>query len=346
MVLFDSEALIRWFTIEQRDLPWRYNRTPYSVWVSEMMLQQTQVSVVIPYFLRWMERFPTIEALAESSIEEVIKLWEGLGYYSRARFLYEGAKQIVKEFEGKFPETIDQLRKIKGIGVYTAGAISSFAFKQKESAIDGNVLRVLSRYFEIKEDISKPTTLKKMQILVKEFLPEDSHWLLNEGLIELGATICSKSPKCSICPIKRSCGAFLKGSQENFPVKSLKIKSIFLHRVPLVLFNGEKVLVRKTPKGEIMQDLYEFPYLELPVKPNQNEVLEVVSKKFSIRDFEYKLLREVSHSFTKYRVKLYPYFIQSKEINSYLGYEWIESKFLKDLPFSSGHKKVLLQAFN
>jgi len=168
----EIQALKRWFLEVQRDFPWREDPSPYRVWVSEVMLQQTRAEVVVPYFERWMARFPTVEVLAEAPLDEVIKLWEGLGYYSRARNLHQGAQQIVRDYGGKLPNSADKLKKIKGIGPYTVGAILSFAFHQKVPAVDGNVLRVMSRYQRIEEDIAKQKTVKMIGQRVAEILPE------------------------------------------------------------------------------------------------------------------------------------------------------------------------------
>src|ERR1700722_10190653 len=183
MPFFDIDSLKDWFVREKRDLPWRENPSPYAVWISEVMLQQTQASVVIPYFERWMARFPTVAVLAEASQGEVIKMWEGLGYYSRVRHLHQAAKDLMYRYAGDLPRTREGLEGIKGIGPYTRGAILSFAFHQKAAAVDGNVLRVLARYFAIEEEIEKAK--KSITELTESILPEEEPWIVMEGLIEL-----------------------------------------------------------------------------------------------------------------------------------------------------------------
>ena len=189
--MLDFYPLKKWFLIEQRDLPWRKINDPYAIWISEIMLQQTQVAVVIPYYLKWMQRFPTIQALAEAESDEVIKMWEGLGYYSRARNLHAGARYLIEFFGGILPNNESDLAKIKGLGPYTIGALLSFAFHQKKAAVDGNVMRVMARCYELDDDIAKSKTQKKIRHLVEEILPEDESWIVNEALIELGATTVS-----------------------------------------------------------------------------------------------------------------------------------------------------------
>lgn len=337
-----QQNLIKWFNAHKRDLPWREELSPYRVWVSEVMLQQTQVAVVIPYFQRWMERFPTVQSLAEAHIDEVIKLWEGLGYYSRARNLHEGAKQLCSLHNGSLPDTPELLSKIKGIGPYTTGAILSFAFRKKAAAVDGNVIRVLSRYLAIEDDISKPSTVKALWGHAEALLPDQEPWNFNEGLIELGATVCTKNPQCQKCPIKSTCQGFSKGIAAQLPIKNKKTESIELFREVAVIECDGEILIRKCPKGEIMQDLYEFPFRELQGESYCEEktsrwALEVlgVPIKFSQR------IPSVSHGFTKYRVKLYPSkYVTAKKVEV-PGYQWVAESDLIKVPFNSGHRRIL-----
>lgn len=342
---FDSQTLKKWFSAEQRDLPWRIERTPYAVWISEMMLQQTQVAVVIPYFQRWMIRFPTVHELAKASIDEVIKIWEGLGYYSRARYLHAGARQIVENHNGVIPDNPDELKKIKGLGPYTTGAIRSFAFHHHTPAVDGNVIRVLSRYFMLQDDISKPATLKKIWNLAAEILPEKDSWIINEALIELGATVCSKKPKCSICPLKKSCKAYAHGMTEQLPYKSAKISIENLYRgVPIISHEG-KFLIRRGQKGEIMSDLHEFPYFDIPESGiSENAFKKKASDWLGCKLVWKRSLPEVSQSFTRFRVKLTPmeFICESRkppDIES--NYQWLTMQEISNLAFSSGHRRIL-----
>lgn len=339
----DVEKLKKWFLKEKRELPWREAPSPYSIWVSEVMLQQTQVSVVISYFEEWMRRFPTIQALAEAEIDEVIKVWEGLGYYSRARNLHEGAKYVLRHFGGKLPENEKDLGSIKGIGPYTLGAILSFAFKKRVAAVDGNVLRVLSRVECIQEDISKPKTIAKIQKEALALIPDTKNhesWIINEALIELGAVVCSKKPKCSICPIQHSCKAYQKGVAEELPFKSKKSLTINLNRAVAVICCQGRVLIRKGKAGEIMFDLHEFPFLELKSGLSEDYV-DLFKNHFKAALKKDKELPLETHSFTKYRVKLIPFLMQAEHMFEYRDFFWHRADCLKDLPFSSGHRRVL-----
>lgn len=339
----DHQALIEWFLHEKRDLPWRNNPSPYAVWVSEVMLQQTQVSVVIPYFEKWMKRFPTVGDLAKASEGEVVKLWEGLGYYSRARNLLEGARYVCAYFDGKVPSDPQELAKIKGLGPYTIGAIRSFAFHEKAAAVDGNVLRVVTRYFQITDDISKGKTVKTIQQTVLEVLPDDGHWIVNEALIELGATICTKKPNCSVCPLKRSCRSRMNGKVAEIPFKSVKLQTIQLSRAVTVIYHPDgSLLLRRGAPGKIMHGLHEFPFLEIP----ESEITlyglkSYISKEMQLKVIFQKNLDKVSHSFTQYRAQLHPYLFITEEKKAVEGYEWYGPEEIQALAFSSGHRKVL-----
>jgi A/G-specific adenine glycosylase len=342
--LFDQQSLIHWFKNEKRDLPWRNSTDPYAVWVSEIMLQQTQVAVVIPYYERWMQRFPTIFALAEASIEEVIKLWEGLGYYSRARNLHEGARFVVEHFKGVFPDNPEDLAKIKGVGAYTVGAILSFAFHQRYPAVDGNVMRVLTRYLLIEDDIAKAKTQKQIRELAAEILPEHESWIFVEALIELGATICQRNPKCSLCPVKKGCQSYIHQAVDRIPFKSNKTVTQNLFRTVSVIESQEKYLVMQVEKGKIMSGLHEFPYFEtvvggLSFVELEKEIQDKLQMNISLKcHFE-----EVSHSFTRYQVRLYPFHLLTKEPKEVSGYKWLSINELDKIAFSSGHRAIFRQ---
>lgn len=332
------EKLRLWFQSQARDLPWRENPTPYAVWVSEIMLQQTQASVVTPYFIRWMQRFPTIESLAQAPIEHVLKEWEGLGYYSRARFLHEGAQYVVAQCGGVLPHTAEELQKIKGLGSYTVGAILSFAFHQRKAAVDGNVLRVMSRLLAIDEDISKQKTVKKIADLTESLLPNHEPWVISEALIELGATVCSKVPKCQMCPLKEDCIAYKKGMTDKLPVRAQRAASTKLFRTVLVVEYQGAFMVSKGKKGKIMADLYEFPYVESEISKDQVETL--LLKEFTVDGKWIQELPSVSHSFTRFQAYLTPHHIQASSIKDLPNYEWLTIPELDQKAFSSGHRRI------
>jgi A/G-specific adenine glycosylase len=329
---FEVETLKNWFRSARRDLPWRKTTNPYAIWVSEIMLQQTQVSVVKEYYLYWMARFPTISALAAAPLEEVIKMWEGLGYYSRARNLHEAALFLMDNYGGELPSSKEGLAQVKGLGPYTIGAILSFAFHQKAAAVDGNTIRVLSRYYGIFDDIQKSNTLKKIWKIAEEILPECEPWLVVEGLIELGATICKRDPSCLACPLREKCVAYNQGTQGLLPKKGKKVEMTSLSRQVFVIAYGEELLVKKGQAGKVMADLYEFPYVDIQRKKDFP---------FPFSAKKLKSLPEVKHSFTRFRVMLYPLLWQATEKIEIPEYEWVSQQEIKKLPFSSGHKKIL-----
>jgi len=326
------KALKYWFEDEKRDLPWRKNHSPYRVWVSEVMLQQTRASVVIPYFERWMKRFPTIEALAEAEKGEVIKLWEGLGYYSRARSLHDGARYLVRHHGGELPADEAVLKNVKGIGPYTIGAILSFAFHKKAAAIDGNVLRVMARFLGIEEEIDLSRVKERIQREVFELLPDEEPWVVMEALIELGAQVCKPKASCFVCPLREDCEAYALGKVGELPKRRKRSKTTILHRDVYVIEHEGAFLIQKQGKGKIMAGLCEFPYIERGQSPSFFSNIQ------RERD-----LNPVTHTFTRYKAHLYPSLSRSFNRFKKKGLVWVESKRLSELAFSSGHRKILKQ---
>ncbi|GIP28080.1 adenine DNA glycosylase [Paenibacillus sp. J23TS9] len=266
---FFSQHLLEWYMRNKRDLPWRRHRNPYYIWVSEIMLQQTRVDTVIPYFHRFIERFPTVEDLADAPEQDVLKCWEGLGYYSRARNLQAAAKQVKELHGGQVPDDKQSVFALKGVGPYTAGAVLSIAFNKPEPAVDGNVMRVLSRYFLIEEDIMKGSTRSFMEGLVVELIPEGRASDFNQALMELGALVCTpKSPHCLTCPVMEHCSARLEGVEESLPVKTkAKPPRPEFRVVALVEGSGEhagKVLIRQRPQEGLLARMWELPHVQVP----------------------------------------------------------------------------------
>lgn len=266
---FFSRHLLEWYHEQKRDLPWRRSRDPYHIWVSEIMLQQTRVDTVIPYFNRFIGRFPTIESLAEAPEEEVLKCWEGLGYYSRARNLQHAARQVKETYGGKVPDDREAVFGLKGVGPYTAGAILSIAFNRPEPAVDGNVMRVLSRFFLLEDDIAKAKTRVKMEGLAKELIPagEASHF--NQALMEHGALVCTpKSPRCLVCPVMERCAGRFAGRETELPVKTkAKPPRPETRLAALVEGRGERagrVLVRQRPSSGLLARMWELPHWPAP----------------------------------------------------------------------------------
>ncbi|MBU5355909.1 A/G-specific adenine glycosylase [Paenibacillus barcinonensis] len=261
-----SVNLLDWYMINRRDLPWRRHNNPYFTWVSEIMLQQTRVDTVIPYFNRFITNFPTVQALAEAPEEEVLKNWEGLGYYSRARNLQAAAQQVMELHGGEMPQDKQSVFALKGVGPYTAGAILSIAFNQPQPAVDGNVMRVLSRYFLIDEDIMKGSTRVLMEELATELIPEGQARDFNQALMELGALVCTpKAPHCLTCPVMEQCSGRIAGRELTLPVKT-KAKPPRPEQRLVALVEGSgahrgRVLVRQRPETGLLARMWELPHV-------------------------------------------------------------------------------------
>ena len=280
--------------------------------------------------------------LANANMDEILKCWEGLGYYSRARNLHQGAKYIVENFGGQLPASESELLKIKGIGRYTVGALLSFAFHQKKAAVDGNVLRVVSRYFKVDEEITKNTTVSLLSRFAESLLPEEEPWIISEALIELGATLCQKKPQCMRCPLRTSCQGYLHGVAHHLPKKSERPKTERLFRAVVVIKNQTHLLVKKGMVGEIMQDLYEFPFFEIDAKGiTLQELSKIISSELQCDPKLVQCLPQVKHSFTRFQVKLDPFIFTCEELPEIKNFEWISMEEVKKKAFSAGHRKIL-----
>ena len=292
-----AEPVVDWFRENKRDLPWRRRMNAYQVWISEIMLQQTRVEAVKPYYERFLRELPDVEALAAVPEDRLLKLWEGLGYYSRARNLKKAAIQIMDEFGGKFPETYDEIRSLQGVGSYTAGAVSSFVYGLPKAAVDGNVFRVVTRLLADSDDITKAGTRKKIEDLIGEAIPRECPGDFNQGLIELGAIIClpNGAPKCGECPLNSICRACAQGTQLEFSVKK-KAKARRVEKRTVFLFcDSSSVAIRKRPDEGLLAGLYEFPNVEGYL--DQKEVIEY-AKTLGLAPIRVKQLGNAKHIFS------------------------------------------------
>jgi A/G-specific adenine glycosylase len=337
-----QEQLLQWYHDNKRVLPWRLTSDPYQIWLSEIMLQQTQVKTVIDYFNRFIMKYPDVLALSKGHEEDVLKLWEGLGYYSRARRLIPCARIVVEKFEGEFPEDYSLLLTLPGIGTYTAGAIASIAYNKKVPAVDGNVMRVYSRHFYMKADISKNSSKKIFENKVKETLPEDCRHF-NQALMELGALICSpQKPKCLECPINSTCEAYHRNCVMTLPVKSKKIKKKTLQVAVCKILHDDLWMIEKRPNEGLLAGLWGFPIytyeddLEVRVKEGLKEdydleVLNVKVSKVSKHVFTH-LVWEMS--FVKVEI--------SKRVKvDFPENKWILKEDISKYPLPTAFKKLL-----
>jgi len=255
-----ARRLLPWFRRHRRDLPWRRTRDPYAIWISEAMLQQTQVATVIPYYERFLQRFPSVRALAEAPLDDVLRIWSGLGYYARARNLHAAAKSVVRDFGGELPGSIESLRTLPGVGAYTAGAVASIAFGKQAAVVDGNVARVIARLFAIREDLREPATRRRLWELAESMLPVRACGDFNQGLMELGATVCTpNSPACQVCPLREGCRANLAGLTVAIPRAAARAAVGEERHVVLAVASAGTWLFVRRPESGLWGGLWELP---------------------------------------------------------------------------------------
>jgi A/G-specific adenine glycosylase len=302
-----ARPLLAWYARRRRDLPWRRTRDPYAIWVSEMMLQQTQVATVVPYYGRWMRSFPTVQALAAAPESRVLKAWEGLGYYTRARNLHRAAQIVLRELGGRLPETAQELRRLPGIGPYTAGAIASIAFDQDEPVVDGNVARVLCRLHRVRANPKAPATVRRLWRLARAALPAGRAGDFNQAMMELGATLCTpRRPKCAECPAARLCRARASGDQERLPRSRPRRPVPHYHgAIGVIRHRGRILIDRRKPEG-LLGGLWEFP----GGKREKGETLEEclhreAREELGIEVGDLRPLTVIRHAYSHFRVTLH-----------------------------------------
>ena len=335
-----ADLLIAWHAKSGRHhLPWQQSKDPYSVWVSEIMLQQTQVTTVIDYYNRFMKKFPTIKALANADEEEVMQLWSGLGYYRRARFLHEGAQMIVGEMEGNFPSDFDMMMKIPGIGRSTAGAIAAFSFNQKKAILDGNVKRVLSRYFLISEWTGLPQTEKKLWHYAESLLPNKNIATYTQALMDLGATLCNKKPQCNLCPLNKTCLAFQKSKVHLIPIprpqKKIPTESTYM----MIIKYHDEILLVKRPQSGIWGGLWSLP---------QHENKSITPKTWVKKHFglEASLLEKdlkASTTFTHFKLDITYSILETKSQRSKTPHTWLSLNHIEGAAIPAIIKRILLK---
>ena len=307
------KPLLKWYEKNKRILPWRENKNPYAIWISEIMLQQTRIEAVKNYYARFMKELPTIQALATVEEEKLLKLWEGLGYYNRARNLQKAAKQIEEKYKGKMPTTYSKLITLPGIGEYTAGAIASIAYNEKVPAVDGNVLRVVSRVIASTKDVLLPETKKEITMFLKNIMPEGQARNFNEALMELGELVClpNGKPECKSCPLKEICQAYQRKLIEEIPVRQKKVKRKKEQKTVLILVNEkEKIALQKRNQKGVLKGMYELPNIQ-GLKTEKE--IEKVIKKWNIKIKNMEFLGEYKHIFTHIEWQMYGYKIEVEE---------------------------------
>ncbi|MFW5755077.1 MAG: A/G-specific adenine glycosylase [Tangfeifania sp.] len=275
-----TAQIYRWYTKNKRELPWRETSDPYKIWISEIILQQTRVDQGTAYYYRFIERFPTVKKLAEAGEDDVLKNWQGLGYYSRARNIHSTARYIQNELGGKFPDTHKAILQLKGIGPYTAAAIASFAFNLPYPALDGNVYRVLSRYFGIETPVDSTKGKKEFHNLANEFIPAGNPGFHNQAMMEFGALQCTPKPNCSKCPVFDSCFAYRHKMVAQFPVKEKKARQRKRYFYYFLIENGEFIYLEKRLGNDIWKNLYQFPLVETTEELTEHDITELKNISF------------------------------------------------------------------
>jgi A/G-specific adenine glycosylase len=339
-------ALLHWFAIHQRDLPWRRSQDPYRIWVSEVMLQQTRVDTVIPYYDRWFAAFPTLADLAAAPQEQVLKAWEGLGYYSRARNLHRAVQEVVATYGGEVPDDPEAIAKLKGVGPYTAGAILSIAYNRNLPAVDGNVMRVLSRLYLIRDDIMQPTTRVGMEGLATALIPPGQARQFNQALMELGALVCTPTaPKCGLCPVAAFCQARTEGAQLELPVRTKAKAPRPVDVVATVLWHQGKILMARRPQEGLLGGLWEFPGGERTQELSwERAVHQVMADRYGVTVEVESHLITVKHVFTHliwdlraYTAHLAPGSLVPRETDSL---RWVSPQDLSQLALPVAHRQV------
>jgi len=300
-----AARLLAWYRQNGRRLPWRGHPDPYAVWVSEIMLQQTRVETVIPYFERWLKRFPTVAALAQASEQEVLQAWEGLGYYSRARNLHAAARVIIEQFGGQLPADLQALRSLPGIGAYTAGAIASIAFGRDVPALDGNIRRVYARLFDVAEPVNSPAGERLLWQLAAEHLPAGQAGDFNQALMDLGALVClPRKPRCERCPLAELCRALQAGRQEERPVRLPKAAVPHQQRAAGVILLAGQVLIARRPGRGLLGGMWEFPNETVEGDPAAG-VAQALETGYRLRVRAGEPLGIIHHAYTHLRVSVH-----------------------------------------
>jgi len=337
-----AQKLISWFETNKRSLPWRETRDPYKIWVSEIMLQQTTVNTVIPYYKRWIKRFPSVHHLARAQLKTVLTYWQGLGYYRRAKHLHGTAKRIVKDFNGKMPSNKEALKKFSGFGPYTVGAVLSIAFGQREAIIDANVRRVLMRILSIRGQ-ADTTYDQKIHCFLEKVMPQEKMSEFNQGLMELGALICqSRNVQCTKCPVRVFCKAYEKGIQELIPStqkKKLKIKNVCVG----IIEKNDHFFIQRRPSGGLLADLWEFPGGQ---KENNESLFDALKREIkeelgvSVR--QAKIFLKTKHFYTQFSVNLYAFKCKVDPLpKSSQTQKWVTLKAFERFPMPSGTCKIV-----
>jgi A/G-specific adenine glycosylase len=340
-------ALLAWYARHKRDLPWRRTRDPYAIWLSETMLQQTRVETVIPYYERFLARFPSVRALADAEPDDVTQLWSGLGYYSRARNLHAAARKIASEHDGVLPSEVDALRALPGVGRYTAGAVASIAFDRPAPIVDGNVARVLARLLDLREDVTAPPSRKRLWEEAEALARGPQPGELNQALMELGALICTpRAPKCLLCPLREPCRARASGDPEALPVKKKAPPARRIAGVAALIARRDALLAVRRPPAGLLGGLWDLPGGELAAGEPDSDALErALREKLGLALAGVARLGVVHHQFTHRTLALHVFRAEAKPgrvmRRGYDAHRWVTRDAFARLGLSAVARKAL-----
>lgn len=343
-----ADDLVAWYQVHHRDLPWRNTTDPYAIWLSEVMLQQTQVRTVIDYYHRFLAQYPSVVDLAAAPLDDVLKLWEGLGYYARCRNLHKAAQVIVAQHGGRFPDTLEAVQALPGIGQSTAGAILTFACGQRHPLLDGNVKRVLSRLADIETDVQHGETIKRMWALSEALLAETTDpYAYNQAIMELGATVClPQNPRCLVCPVQRHCQAYARGTQYERPVKTPKKTTPHFDIAVGVIWKDGRVLIQQRPAEGLLGGLWEFPGGKREASEElQETVRREIEEELGLVVSVDAPIATVKHAYTHFKITLHAFHCTYKEgepqPKACQQWQWVRPEDLPQYAFPKANKTVL-----
>lgn len=341
------KALLKWYRANCRDLPWRRSGNPYHIWISEVMLQQTQVATVIPYYKRFLSHFPTVAALAAADQQRVLKMWEGLGYYARARNLQKAAQTVLEKHDGKVPDQYDAFRKLIGVGPYIGAAVQSIAFGHPYAVVDGNVKRVLARLFELDTPVNDSSKLSVFQDIAEKLIDKHSPGDYNQGIMELGALICRpQKPDCTSCPVQAFCSASQNERQQALPIRKKRKKVPKYALAAGVVFRDKKMLIVRRPEDGLLGGLWEFPSGKISkAETPQSACSRHIRETTGIETIAEKSLIQVKHAFTHFKIEVAvfacKYHSGEIDLNGPIDGKWVSETEIQKYPFSKVGNKII-----
>lgn len=341
------EALHSWYAINQRKLPWRETNNPFFIWISEVMLQQTQVKKALDYYERFVHKFPTIQSLAQADLQDVLKSWEGMGYYARARNLHKASKLIVSEMNGIIPDNYSDFKRLPGAGNYITAAVLSLAFDKPYAVVDGNVKRVIARLLRIEEPVNSSSSSKKFQETADLMLDQNQPGIFNQAMMELGAIICRpKNPGCCVCPVSSFCQVYATDEQANFPVTIRSRETPEYHIAVAIIFKNERILIARRKPDGLLGGLWEFPGgRRRENEPANLACIRNIKEKLNLNIDKLEFLTHVNHAYSHFKIQVDVFRCRARPgkiaLNGPVDYRWIRPEEIHEFPFHAAHHKFI-----